>query len=71
MGLQGFLIRQVSKMSNQKDPRMSFKQLADETFTKPWERYHGFVIDLPTTAWKIGNSPRDSTVGYHKKLRST
>jgi hypothetical protein len=48
MGLLGFLIRQVNKMSNQKDPRMSFKQLADETFTKPWERYHGFVTDLPT-----------------------
>jgi hypothetical protein len=23
------------------------------------------------SAWKIGNSPRDSTVGCHKKLRST
>jgi hypothetical protein len=28
---------------------MSFKQLADETFTEAWERYHGFMIDLPTT----------------------
>jgi hypothetical protein len=27
---------------------MSFKQLADETFAEAWERYHGFMIDLPT-----------------------
>jgi hypothetical protein len=53
------------------DPRMSFKQLADETLAKAWEHYHGFMIDLPTAAWKIGNSTRDSTVGCHKKLRST
>jgi hypothetical protein len=43
-----FLIRQVSKKSNQMDPRMSFKQLADDTLTEAWERYHGFMIDLPT-----------------------
>jgi hypothetical protein len=30
------------------DPRMSFKQLADETLTEPWERYHDFMTDLPT-----------------------
>jgi hypothetical protein len=30
------------------DPRMSFKLLADETLTEAWERYHGFMIDLPT-----------------------
>jgi hypothetical protein len=29
------------------DPRMSFKQLVDETLTEEWERYHGFMIDLP------------------------
>jgi hypothetical protein len=28
---------------------MSFKQLADETFAEAWERYHGSMIDLPTT----------------------
>jgi hypothetical protein len=28
---------------------MSFKQLVDETFTEAWERYHGFMVDLPTT----------------------
>jgi hypothetical protein len=27
---------------------MSFKQLADETFAEAWERYLGFVTDLPT-----------------------
>jgi hypothetical protein len=31
------------------DPRMSFKQLADETLTEAWQRYHGFMTDLPTT----------------------
>jgi hypothetical protein len=48
MRLLGFLIRQVSKKSNQRDLRMSFKQLTDETFTEAWERYHGFMTDLPT-----------------------
>jgi hypothetical protein len=28
---------------------MSFKQLTDETFAEAWERYHGFMTDLPTT----------------------
>jgi hypothetical protein len=28
---------------------MNFNQLADETFTEAWERYHGLMIDLPTT----------------------
>jgi hypothetical protein len=27
---------------------MNFKQLADKTFTEARERYHGFMIDLPT-----------------------
>jgi hypothetical protein len=30
------------------DLRMSFKQLADETLSEAWERYHGFMTDLPT-----------------------
>jgi hypothetical protein len=47
-GLLGFLIRQVSKKSNRMDPRMSFKQLMDETLPEAWERYHGFMTDLPT-----------------------
>jgi hypothetical protein len=35
---------------------MSFKQLADETFTEAWERYHDLMTDLPTTGmedWKF------------------
>jgi hypothetical protein len=48
MGLLGFLIRQVSKKSNRRDLGMSFKQLVAETFAKAWERYNGFVTDLPT-----------------------
>jgi hypothetical protein len=28
---------------------MNFNQLADETFAEAWERYHGLMIDLPTT----------------------
>jgi hypothetical protein len=38
------------------DLRMSFKQLADETLAEAWERYHGFMIDLPTAgmeAWEF------------------
>jgi hypothetical protein len=30
-------------------PRMSFKQLANETLAEAWERYRGFMIDLLTT----------------------
>jgi hypothetical protein len=35
---------------------MSFKRLADETFTESWERYHGSMTDLPTAImedWKF------------------
>jgi hypothetical protein len=28
--------------------RMSFNRLADKTFAKAWERYHGLMRDLPT-----------------------
>jgi hypothetical protein len=48
IGLLGFLIRQVSKKSNRRDPRMNFNQLADKTFAEAWEHYHGLMIDLPT-----------------------
>jgi hypothetical protein len=27
---------------------MSFRHLVDKTLTEAWERYHGFMIDLPT-----------------------
>jgi hypothetical protein len=47
-GLLGSLIRQVSRMSNRNDPRMSFNHLANETFAGAWERYHGLITDLPT-----------------------
>jgi hypothetical protein len=30
------------------DLTMSFKQIEDKTLTEAWERYHGFIIDLPT-----------------------
>jgi hypothetical protein len=50
---------------------MSFMELADEIFTEAWECYHGFMTDLPTVDMKIGNSPKDSTIGCHNKLRST
>jgi hypothetical protein len=46
--LLGFLIRQVSKKSNQMDLRMSIKQLADETLAEAWECYHGFMTNLLT-----------------------
>jgi hypothetical protein len=64
MGLLGFLIQQVSKKSNQRDPMMGFKQLADETFTKAWERYHGFMTDLPTT----GMEDWEFTQGFYYGL---
>jgi hypothetical protein len=51
-GLLGSLIRQVSKKSKRRDPRMSFKQLTDETFIEAWECYHGLIIDFPTTGMK-------------------
>jgi hypothetical protein len=56
IGLLGFLIWQVSKKSNQMDPRMSFKQLADKTLAEARERYYGFMTDLPTAGmedWKF------------------
>jgi hypothetical protein len=31
---------------------MSFKQIADETFTEAWDRYHSFMTDLPTADMK-------------------
>jgi hypothetical protein len=55
-GILGFLIQQVSKKSNRMDPRMCFKQLAGQTLTEAWKRYHGFMTDLPTAGmedWKF------------------
>jgi hypothetical protein len=38
------------------DPRISFKQHVDETLAEAWERYHDFMIDIPTISledWKF------------------
>jgi hypothetical protein len=35
------------------DPRMSFKQLADETLAEAWEHYHSFMKDLPTASIEV------------------
>jgi hypothetical protein len=44
--LLGFLVRQVIKWSTRRNPRMSFKQLADESIAKAWERYLDIISDL-------------------------
>jgi hypothetical protein len=44
--------------------RMSFKQLADETLTEAWERYHGFLTDLPTTVME----DREFNQGFYCEL---
>jgi hypothetical protein len=56
-----FLIWQVSKKSNRRDPRRNFNQLADETFTKAWERYHSLMTDLPTS----GMEDWEFTLGFY------
>jgi hypothetical protein len=43
------------------DPRMRFKQLADETLVEAWERYHSFMIDLPTA----GMEDEEFTQGFY------
>jgi hypothetical protein len=43
---------------------MSFKQIVDETFTEAWDRYHGFMIDLPTT----GMEDWEFTQGFYYVL---
>jgi hypothetical protein len=43
-----FTSRFISTRLNRMDPRMTFKQLADETLADAWERYHGFMTDLST-----------------------
>jgi hypothetical protein len=63
-GLLRFLIQQVSKKSNRGDPRMSFKQLLDETFTEAWEHYHGSITDLPTA----GMEDWEFTQGFYYGL---
>jgi hypothetical protein len=56
IALLGFVIRQVGKKCNRRDPRMNFNQLADKTFAEAWERYHGLMTDPPTAGmedWKL------------------
>jgi hypothetical protein len=43
---------------------MSFKQLADETFTEAQERYHGLTTDLPTA----GMEDWEFTQGFYCEL---
>jgi hypothetical protein len=43
------------------DLRMSFKQLVDKTLTGAWERYHDFMIDLPT----VGMEDWEFTQGFY------
>jgi hypothetical protein len=57
----GALIRQVREKSNHRNPRMSFKQLADESMAKAWERYHLFMADLPV----VGMEDWDFTQGFY------
>jgi hypothetical protein len=64
IGVLEFLIQQVSKKSNRIDPRMSFKQLADETLTEAWERYHDFMTDLLT----VGMEDWEFTQGFYYGL---
>jgi hypothetical protein len=40
---------------------MSFKQLADKTVVKAWERYHGIMIYLPT----VGMEDWEFTQGFY------
>jgi hypothetical protein len=64
MGLLGFLIWQVSKKSNRRDPRLSIKQLVDEIFTVAWERYHDFMTGLAT----VGMEDWELTQGFYYGL---
>jgi hypothetical protein len=43
---------------------MSFKQLAGESITEAWERYHLFVADLPV----VGMEDWDFTQGFYYGL---
>jgi hypothetical protein len=63
-GLLGFLIRHVNRKSNQRDPRMNFNQLADETFAVAWELYNGLMTDPPTA----GTEDWEFTKGFYYGL---
>jgi hypothetical protein len=42
-----------------------------ETLAEAWERYHGFMTDLPTTDMEDWEFNQGFYYGCHKKLRST
>jgi hypothetical protein len=48
---------------------MSFKHLADETFTEAWERYHGFKTDLPTAGMKDWEFTQGFYYGLSRKVK--
>jgi hypothetical protein len=48
---------------------MSFKHLADETFTEAWERYHGFKTDLPTVGMKDWEFTQGFYYGLSRKVK--
>jgi hypothetical protein len=71
-GLLGFLIRQVSKKSNQRDPRMNFNHLVDKTFTEAWEHYHGLNVEEARALFeKLSTSERESEEHGLKKNSRT
>jgi hypothetical protein len=72
IGLLGFLIRQVSKKSNQRDPRMNFNHLVDKTFTEAWEHYHGLNAEEARALFeKLSTSERESEEHGLKKNSRT
>jgi hypothetical protein len=62
--LLGALIRQVHEKSNCRNWMMSFKQLAGESITEAWERYHLFMANLPVA----GMEDWDFTQGFYYGL---
>jgi hypothetical protein len=51
------------------DPRMSFKQLADETLAKACERYHGFMTYLPTTGMEDWGFDQGVYYGFSQEAK--
>jgi hypothetical protein len=48
---------------------MNFKQLMDETFTESWKRYHGPMIDLPTTGMEDWEFTQGFNYGLWQKAK--
>jgi hypothetical protein len=62
--LLGALIQQVHEKSNNRNSRMSFKQLVGDLIAEAWERYHLFMADLPVA----GMEDWDITQGFYYGL---